>query len=295
MRAAISPLDPAASARPDIQLNSGVRGKAELRFEASGGVTKLAHLYHRDPLRCLFPAVAREEIPTAVLVTTSGGLVGGDRLEIDIETGERARACVVGQAAEKAYRSLGADTRVEIALRAGRESWLEWLPQETILFDGARLRRRTVVSLTGDARLLAGEMLVFGRIAMGERLTGGLLRDAWEVRVDDRLVWADALHMEGGEIPAALAAPAGFAGARAWATMMYCGPDAGDFLGPLRDMIGEGEAGLRVGATSIGPVLLARWLGQDAATLRSHYGSTWAAFRNRVAGLREAMPALWHI
>ena len=182
-----------ATLRSDPHESAAVHGVAEIGYARAG----LKHLYQHDPLRVLFPAPPRGEVPTAVVVTTSGGLVGGDRLDVTATTGPGASALITAQAAEKVYRSTGADCRIDVRLGAAENSWLEWLPQETILFEGSRMRRLTRVDVKGGGRLLAGEMLVFGRHASGERLTSGLIRDAWEVRRDGRLSWADALHMDG--------------------------------------------------------------------------------------------------
>lgn len=267
------------------------QGRAELAFKAEGGVTRLADLYQSDPLRILFPAVPAGEMPTAVMVTTSGGLVGGDRLDMTVTAGPGTSALVTSQAAEKVYRSLGPDCRVEVRLRVDEGAWLEWLPQECILFQNARLRRLTAIDLAPTARLMAGEMLVFGRTARGERFTAGLARDAWELRRDGRLVWADALHLD-GDIGAVMAAPAGFGGATACATMIYAAPDAAAHLETARELLAD--CPVRAGVTLVKDQLVARWLG-EAFDLRRAYGGFWAAFRHRAAGLPASLPRLWHI
>lgn len=217
-------------------------GAASVRFAVRDGRTRLADLYQRAPLRVLFPDPPPGDVLGAAIATTSGGLVGGDRLAIGIEVGNGARAQVSAQAAEKVYRSTGADVRIEVRLSVGAGAWLEWLPQETILFEGARLRRLTAIDIAPGGRLMAGEMLAFGRAARGESLTRGLVRDVWEVRRDARLVWADALHMA-ADLAAPLDHPAGFGGARAYATAIYVGDGAVDHLDAARSFaVSEGVA-----------------------------------------------------
>ncbi|HSO43134.1 MAG TPA: urease accessory protein UreD, partial [Rhodospirillales bacterium] len=160
---------------------ASVHGIARLSFVRDGQASRLDRLDQRAPLRVLFPRPHDPGTPLAVLVTTSGGLVGGDVLDVAVVTAQGASALVTTQAAEKVYRSEGATCEISVALDAGPGSWLEWLPNETIVFDGARRRRRTVVSLAEDARLLAGEIVVLGRRARGERFTVGLIHDAWEI------------------------------------------------------------------------------------------------------------------
>ncbi|MHA1112967.1 MAG: urease accessory protein UreD [Alphaproteobacteria bacterium] len=268
------------------------RGAVEIAFRADDGATRLAHLYQRAPLRALFPQPARGDLPVAMLTNTAGGLVGGDELTIGVHAGAGCAAMACAQAAEKVYRSTGPDCRVEVSLTVEDGAWLEWLPQETILFDGARLRRRTAIDIAADARLLAGEMLVFGRVASGERFNEGLVRDEWEVRRAGRLVWADALHMD-GDIESILDSPAGFAGATAAATLIYVGEDAPARLTLAREELAGSE--MRVAASCVGGILLVRWLAADALALRDSYGRLWAALRHRIAGLPARLPVLWHV
>lgn len=268
------------------------RGVADIRFARRGAATALADLYQGDPLRILFPNAPAGDLITAVLVNTSGGLVAGDRHSVGVHAGPGTSALVVAQAAEKIYRSTGAECEIDVRLEAGDGAWLEWLPQESILFDGARFRRRTQVAVEGTARLMAGEMLVFGRIASGETLTHGFVRDAWEVRRDGRLVWADALHLD-DDIAEALADPAAFGGARVLGTMIYTGLDAADHIDLARSLIDGGD--FRAGASCVNGVLVMRWLGDDALALRTAYGRVWAAFRHAVAGHSRRLPALWEV
>ena len=279
---------------PETDATIHTHGAASVAFARAGGATRLTGLYQRDPLRVLFPDVPEGEIPTAVLVTTSGGLVGGDRLDVSVAVGDGAEAMMFGQAAEKVYRSAGPTCRIAVELSVGRDGWLEWLPQETILFDGARLERQTRVEIAPGARALAGEILVFGRIAGGERLSHGLVRDAWEVRRQGRLAWADALRLE-DDMAGVLAEPACFDGATAYATVVHAGDDAAARLDLARSLLGRNEAGLRAGVTVVNGVLVARWLGRDAETLRRAFGDFWAAFRAAAGGRRDTLPRLWHV
>lgn len=265
-----------------------MHGKAEIVFTPQG----LGRLYQRAPLRVLFPTPPEGEPPHAALVTTSGGLTGGDCIELSVTAEPGARGQVTASAAEKLYRSTGPDTRIDITLTAGDGAWLEVLPQETILFQSSRLRRATRLDLSGTARVPAGEMLVFGRTARGERMTEGLVRDAWEVRRDGRLVWADALHLE-GDIGRLLASPAGLGGAAACASLVYAGPDAADLLAPLRAALEPYEG--RAGVTMVNGLLLARWLDTDALRLRRSFGAVWAELRYLAAGLPRRLPRLWEI
>lgn len=275
---------------PPTAARAGVAAVTARR--AGTGATRLADLRQDAPLRLLFPRVPASEPLTACLTNTAGGLVGGDRLEVRAVAEDGAALQVMAQAAEKVYRSLGPDCVVEVALEAAAGAWLEWLPQETIVFDRARLRRRTRVALVPGARLLAGEMLVFGRTAHGEVLRHGLVRDAWEVRVGGRLAWADVLHLD-GDLRAVLDHPATFAGATACATLVFHGPALEDTRDALRG-IAAPAAGVLRGCTLVGGLLVARWLGTDALALRDDYARAWALVRER-NGYAGRLPRLWHV
>jgi urease accessory protein len=271
-----------------------IHGSAEIRFEHRDGATRLTRLFHHDPLRVLFPNPRSGDLALGTLVTTSGGLVGGDRLDIAVSLGADARAMVTTQAAEKVYRSIGPDVVVATDLKAGDGAWMEWLPQEAILFDGARLRRATSLDVAGSGRAMAGELLVFGRIARGERFTRGLARDAWEVRRDGRLIWADALHLD-GDITEILDHPGCFGGASAYGTILYAAPDAERHLNAARTLLEFVTPGVRAAATCFDGLLVIRWIGDPAHHLRQAYARFWSAFRSHAAGLPARLPRLWDV
>jgi urease accessory protein len=264
-------------------------GVAQLVF-VQRETTHLARLFQKSPLRVFVPRPPPGEPPSAVLLNTSGGIVGGDALRVAVRLETGAAAVVTTQAAEKAYRSAGAEATVEVDLDLADETWLEWLPQETILFDGALLRRTLRVDLGPRARLVAADMLVFGRRARGEQFQTGLFSDRWEVRLGRRLVWADALHLA-PEPGALLEAPFGFAGAAAFATCIYVAADAEDQIGLARALAKDKD--VRSGVTCIGPVLVVRWLAADPTPLRPVLQRFCARFRHMVGGLPERVPAIW--
>ncbi len=265
-------------------------GTSELRFTRKDGVTSVAHLFQRSPCRVLFPNAPPDDLPLAVLLTTSGGLAGGDRIRISIGAEDGAQAVVTSQAAEKIYRSLGPDTRVDVALAVSAHAWLEWLPQETILFDRGRLSRRTTVEIEPGGRLLAAETIVFGRTARGERLSTGLLHDRWRVRIAGNTRWVDAIRLD-GDIRSRLDAPAGFDGATAIATAIYVGADAASLLPLARALALDSDS--RAGATLVDGILLARFIGRDARILRTDLARYLADLRRAAAGLPARVPRLW--
>ncbi len=168
-----------------------------------------------------------------MLLTTTGGLTGGDRTRVAFNVGMQARATLTTQAAEKRVPRAAHGERCGMHRSTDRRvrRWAEWLAQETILFDGARLRRSFSADLESGARMLAVESVVFGRQAMGEEFQVGMLHDSWRIRRAGRLVWADAMRLS-GDIAGLRRAPFGFGDAIGCATLLYAAQDAAALLEP---------------------------------------------------------------
>ena len=296
MFVATSPYDAStASARaPSPALGGGGPGWGHLSLALAcrDGATRLARLYQKTPLRAFLPRHDCGDLAVAAIANVGGGLVGGDRATVEIELGAGAAALVTSQAAEKVYRSLSSECLVEIRLAVGERGWLEWCPQETILFDRSRLRRSLVLDLAPGARAMLGETLVLGRLASGERTSSGLLHDRIEIRAAGRLLWRDVFRLA-GDITQAVDAPAGLAGARAVTTFAYAGPDAPERLDLARELLPD--APILAGATVVNGVLVARLLGEDPLALRGALALFWTRFRAAAAGLPPVLPRLWHV
>jgi urease accessory protein len=259
-------------------------GESRVVFAVRDGATRLTDLHQRDPCRVLFPAAEPGEPPQVVLVTTSGGVTGGDVLKMAIEVGSGAQVLATTQAAEKIYRaSKSSDPCImDIAVTAGGGARLDWLPQETIVFEGARLRRRTIADVAAGGSLLASEMVVLGRAASGERFTHGLLLDAWSVRRSGKLVWTDALRIE-GETPTG----AGFGDANALATVIGVWDEPQPRFEQARTLLHPAER-VRAGVTLVNGIMVVRVLG-EATAVRVAVTRFLAAFRGR------PLPRVWHV
>jgi urease accessory protein len=263
-------------------------GAVELAFARRGATSRVSRLYQRAPCRVQFPRAEPDQPALAMLLNTAGGLTGGDRVALAVTAEAAASVIVTSAAAEKIYRSLGPDCAVDVGLDVEAGAWLEWLPQETILFAGSRLRRNITARIAATGRLLAAEMLVFGRVARGERWTDGALRERWRVERAGDLAWYDAMRLDGDMIDK----PAGFAGAEAFATALYVGADAENHL-PLARELTE-DATCRAGATLVNGILLARFLGA-AAMVRAALARYIGGLRHAAAGLLAQAPRAWQI
>jgi urease accessory protein len=222
----------------------------------------LDRLHVSGSLKALFP---RAPAPQAILVNTAGGLTGGDRMEIAATAGAGSRLVLTTQSAERVYRAAEGCARVRATLSVAAGAALEWLPQETILFDGGALDRALRADLAPDARLLVAEAVVFGRLAMGERVRRADLRDRIEVWRAGRPLWSDALRLDGA-VARRLERPALAGGGAAMASLLYVAPDAAARLGPVRGLL-PATGGASLPAPD---VLALRIVAADGFQLRAH-------------------------
>ncbi|MDO9337845.1 MAG: urease accessory protein UreD [Caulobacter sp.] len=227
------------------------------------GVTRRRQLHESGSLRVRFPSPEAEGL-SAMFVNTAGGIAGGDRFDIDIAVGEGSSLAVTTAAAEKVYRAQGPAAEVNISLKAAAGAHLSWLPQETILFDRARVARRIDIDLAEGASLLLCEIVVFGRAAMGERMLDGEFIDRWRLRRGGRLVFAETVRLD-GDIGAKLAQPAVANGGVAIGTALIVPGDEA-LVERIREV--ADSFGGEVGISSWNGFAMARFCAQDAARLR---------------------------
>ena len=231
-------------------------------------------------MRALFPGAEPGEPATIAQVNVAGGLAGGDSAEFSLTLEDGASATLAAAAAEKIYRSLGPETRIDARVTLGAGARLEWLPQEVILFEGARLRRRQDFTIGAGAELLLAEMLVFGRAARGEVFSTGAVFDSWRLRGPAGLLWADALAMAAADLPH----PHRFGGAEAMATVLLATAGAAAHRDALRAVMP---------CTLLRPgLLLGRALG-GASAVRAMVSAAVPVLRAAAFGLPARLPRLW--
>ena len=246
------------------------------------GMTRRRELHESGSLRVRFPSPKQQGL-SAVFVNTAGGVAGGDKFDIDIATGEGAHLTVTTAAAEKIYRAHGADSQINIALKAAAGSRLVWLPQETILFDRARVVRRLDIDLAEDASLLLCEIVVFGRTAMNETIASGSFTDRWRLRRGGKLMFADTVRLD-GDIAGKLASRAVAKGGVAIGTALIVPGDEA-LLERIRDV--SHTFATEVGISAWNGFALVRFCAQDAARLRADMMTVLA----RVSP--SGLPRLW--
>lgn len=251
------------------------RGQLTARFVRVGARTEVATAFETGGYRLRMP---RSHGPAceAVMVNTGGGMVAGDHAAFAFVAEPGAAVTLTTTAAEKIYRSDGPTTRLDVALEASAGARLHWLPQETILFDGARLERRLDATLASDAHLLMGEMLVYGRLAMGETMRVGSVRDRWRVRRGGKLILAEELALV-DDVAALLDAPALGAGARASATLLLVSSQAETCLDSVRAILDTHA--VVAGASAWDGMLVLRGLSPSPERLRGAIVEVLTALR----------------
>ena len=260
------------------------RGAARLATKLAGGRTRIDVFYQDGAGKIRIPE-SFDGSMEAVLINTSGGLTGGDRIDWAVTAGDGTKVTVTTQACERVYRSAGGDAYVTAGLSVGPGAVLHWLPQETILFEQGALHRTLEADLAEDADLVALEAILLGRKAMGETVTSGRLRDRWRIRRNGRLIHAEELDLS-GEISRIAGRRAALAGNLAFATMLYAGPRAEAVMPGLRALLAERLAG----ASQWNGKLVVRMAAEDGFALRKMLVPAISLLRNG-----ETPPKVWNI
>lgn len=272
---------------PDLQR---VKGAARVRFACSNGTTRLADLYQKGSAKVRLPKVY-DSPATAVLINTAGGLTGGDELSYKIEAAQNTHAIVTSQTAERAYRSLSGSAKVTGSLTVGPGATLEWLPQETILFDRSCLSRTLTAELAEDARLMMLETVIVGRTAMNETIATLAFKDRWRIRRGGKLIFADDVRLT-GRPDNVLAGPATAAGGHVFATFADVHPDAEDRLAGARTCLENARTAaashqVAAAVSAWNGLLTARFVSNDSRALRK-------ALISFLTGYRAAeLPRVW--
>jgi urease accessory protein len=265
-------------------------GCCRIVLSGSENGTQIEDLFERSPLRVMFPRSEHCAVEEAVLINTAGGVAGGDRLEYSVAALPGASIAVTSQAAEKVYRALDNPARVATRLKARESTRLAWLPQETIVFDRARLHRTTEIELFSGAELLALEWLVLGRAAHGEVMVGGSIIDGWRVRKDGRLIWADSFRIS-GEIFGHLNRKALLSNFNSIATLVYFGPYLDRRLEFLWEILPS--LGCDCAVTLVSGLIVTRFAAKQSSDLKLALRSFLQQFERELGSRPFRVPKMW--
>ncbi|MBP0616567.1 urease accessory protein UreD [Jiella mangrovi] len=280
-RRAFRPPIQAADAAPAPNLQRA-RGKLELRVKRLDGRTRLDDLHQAGCLKLRFPKVAGAT-SEAVLINTSGGLTGGDRLDQSFAVGAGASLSITTQACERIYRASSGRAEVTTRISLGEDGFLAFLPQETILFDEGALARRLELDAPESAGFVLCESVILGREMMGETVTGGSFRESWRVRVGGRLVFADETRLSGA-IAEETGSAASLSGNRAFATLLCRNEAPETLIEGLRETLGENG-----GASLVDGLIVARLVAPSGYLLRKRLVPALAALA------KTAVPRIWSL
>ena len=282
---AAAALEPAALSAA----SAGWHARLHLAFERTGARTMLAARSHVGPLRvqkALYPE--GPEVCQAIVVHPPGGIVGGDTLAIDVDAGPAALAQLTTPGASKWYRTAAARAKAVTTLRAGAGALIEWLPQESIVFDGARATIALRVELARDARFFGWEVACLGRTASSERFTHGSVRQSLQLFRDGALVFCERAAIDGGD--RALQSGAILNGAPVFGTMFAAGPTIStELLAACRAVACAGDGAI----TRLPDVLVARYRGDSARAARTYFANLWRLLRPLLAGRDAVLPRIF--
>jgi urease accessory protein len=280
----------ARSENPSDKLLQRANGSCRIVLGGSEKGTRVMDVYQKSPVRVLFPRTSGNKVEEAVLVNTSGGVAGGDRLETSVTAIDDASIAITTQAAEKVYRALTEFAHIRTTLKARNTAKLAWLPQETIVFNRARVCRKTHVEVTSGTELLALEWLVLGRAAHGEKLSAGTVTDSWRIVKDGRLVWADSFRITDDVLPH-LCRKALLSDCSAVATLVYFGTELGAHLELVRDMAPSLQC--HCAATLVGGLIVVRFAAGTSYDLRTAVRSVLQQFGDTFAQGPFQVPRMW--
>lgn len=257
-----------------------------LRFARDGATTRLVERAHRGPLRVQKPLYPEGfGICHAIMLHPPGGVVGGDRLETEVDAGPAAHAFLTTPGAAKWYRANGRQSSQRVHLRVGAGGACEWMPQESIFYDAANVDLHHAVDLAAGARYIGSEILCFGRGASSERFTTGAVRQQTQVRLAGKLVWWEQGTITPGP---AMDSLFGLNGRTVCATLIAVGPPVStSLLAALRALDPQ------LGITQMKSVLVARYLCDDSETARHALVRVWQHVRPHLLGCAAPLPRIW--
>ena len=279
----------------DPSLDSGVvasgwRAQLDLGYRRLGERTVLTKRVHEGPLvvqKSLYPE--GDAVCQNVIIHPPGGIVGGDSLAVQVDAGPCTHAQLTTPGAAKCYRSGGAFARQRIRLRAVRGAVLEWLPQETIIFDASKIELELSIELVDDALFMGWDIICLGRTAAGERFERGALRQRLTLTRDGTPVFVERAVLNGGA--PLLKSPVGLHGNPVFGTFLAAAPAVTHaMLESCRQVsliAGEGAV------TRLPGVVIARYRGASAAAARHYFVELWQKLRPALALPAAVPPRIW--
>jgi urease accessory protein len=270
----------------------GWPARLELGLERRGDRTVVSSLNHEGPLRlqrAFYPETHAN--PHLYLLHPPGGMVPGDSLTIDVSVGAEASALVTTPASAKIYdtgaRAL--DQRQHTRLEVGQGAVLEWLPQDTIVFNGARFRSRTELDVAADSRFIVWDVVTLGRAAGEKPFATGDVIQSLTIRRAGSLCFNERIRLDA--VSALRQAPWGWLGQNVWGTCVASLAPDESLRDALRDLAARQPG--RASVTVVRGLTVARYLGSDAAEAMRWFSSLWGLLRPALSGRPACIPRVW--
>jgi len=276
-------------------LQEGWAASLRLRFATDDdNNTILVERRHSGPLvvqKSLYPE--GRTVCHVILLHPPGGVAGGDSLAVDVGTGVKSHALLTTPGAGKWYKGAGRSASQTLNFRVEQDAVMEWLPQESILFDGADVRWKTRIELDHGARYMGWEIVCFGRTASGEKFNRGSLRQTTEIFTQGKRVWGEYAVVEGGD--ALLTSCSGLANRTVSGTFLLAGYLISDaLLAELRAIAPVNDAEAIAGITRVGSIVAIRYLGNASEMAKKYFVSLWSVLRPAVIGRDASIPRIWN-
>ena len=279
----------------NICLQEGWAASLKLRFAQDvAGDTLLAERQHKGPLVVQKPLYPEgRAVCHVILLHPPGGVAGGDSLAVEVGAGTSSHALLTTPGAGKWYKGAGRSASQTLNFRVAADAVLEWLPQETILFDGAEVCWQTRVELESGACYMGWEIVCFGRTASGEKFGSGCLRQKTEVFSQGKRIWGEYAVIEGGDV--FLSSQSGLANRTVSGTFLLAGYEMSDtLLSELRTIVPVADPAGIVGITRVGSMVAIRYLGNSSELAKKYFAAVWSVLRPAVTGREASMPRIWN-
>ena len=274
---------------PLLAVAGNWEAKLDLEFEKRRQRTVLAKNWHKGPLVVQKPFYPEQDVCHAYLLHPPGGVVGGDHLDINVTVKQNAHALITTPASGKFYRSNGLNAIQNQNIEVDNNAILEWLPQDTILFSGSRVRTKTQITLKQDSHFIGWEIICLGRPASGESFSDGFCRQSFELWRENSPLLIERTKFEGGSN--VLNAAWGMASYTSVGIMVVTNANK-ETLSLARQVMAE-EKNL-YSATLMGELLVCRMLGHQGMQLREHFTNIWMQIRKQVIGKKATVPRIWN-
>ena len=275
------------------EISQSWHGKLNLVYRERQNKTILIKSQNQAPLKIQRPFYPEgQSVCHSVILHTAGGIVGGDKLSCNFHLQSQAKALITTAAANKIYRSNGLQARQNIEIKIDNHACLEWLPQESIVFNRANYQQDIRIELAKEANFISWEITRFGRTARGEKFVRGEWRSHIEIWRENKPLWIDRQYLPGSE--EIFHSPHALAGKPIVGTLVYIGqPVSTEIIQQARSLWEPLCSSSSYGVTRLENGLLCRYRGNSTTEVRNWFISVWHLLRISFLNRTSCLPRVW--